>query len=121
MGLFKKFTEDRKATKEELNAFKWKLKCGDDPNAHWKSQEEHWEKYKFHKESAYELLRKIYNVEEVNKHSCYSKLEVWIWSSTGPCPESPISEHVYVHHFGDKNPRKGETPVCLACEKELKL
>lgn len=121
MSLFKRFTEKKKASKDELNAFKWKLKCGDDPDEHWKLQEEYWEKFKFHKETAMELLRKIYDVKEVNKYHCYSKLEVWIWSSTGGCAKSPINQHVYMHHFGDQNPHKGETPVCLACEKELKL
>lgn len=122
MGLFKKFTEKKSPTKEELNSFKWKLKCGDDPNEHWKAQEEHWEKYKFHKEAAMQLLVKIYDVKEVSKDKCYSSLEIWHWTAfSGPCNESPIGKHLYMHEFGDNNPKKGETPICLACKKELKI
>lgn len=119
MGLFKRFTE--KPTKEELNAFKWKLKCGDDPGEHWKAQEEHWEKFKYHKEAAFDLMRKIYNVKDRSSYQNYSTFSVWIWSSTGGCKESPIKHHVYMNELGDKNPNKDKTPVCLACGKELRI
>lgn len=119
MGLFKHFSN--KPTKQELNAFKHRLKIGDDPNMHWQKQKELWEEYKFHKETAMELLRKYYNVTEHSSTDNYSQLAIWIWSSSNPCDESPIGEHLYMHHFGDLNPKKGQTPVCLACKKELKL
>ena len=122
MSIFKRFTNEKKPTKAELNSFKYRLKCGDDPMEHWVKQEEHWEKFKFHKDTTYDLLRKIYDVTEINQPNYYAKIEVWMWSSfTGDCDKSPIGKHVYINHFGDRNPHKDETPICLACERELKL
>lgn len=124
MGLFKRFTDEKpKASKEELEGFKYRLKYGDDPNEHWKQQREHWEKYTYHKDTAFDLLRRIYKVKDVVKKDHYSKIEVWIWSfgDHNKCGESPIGKHIYMHEYGDKNPKKGEDPVCLACEKNLRL
>ena len=122
MSLFKRFAkEEPKPSKKELNAFKMRLTLGDDPNHYWQKQKDLWDDYRFHKETAMELLRKLYKVKEVSKRDCYSKLEVWIYSTTGPCPKSPISEHVYIHHYGGSNPKKGHANVCLACDKVLKL
>ncbi len=118
MGLFKRFKEP-KPTPEELKGFKYRLKYGDDPAEHWKLQREHWDKYKEHKDAAYELLRKIYKVEEVSKYGHYSQLEVWGWTRD-TCKESPIGQHVYMHEFGEKNPKKGES-ICLACGKDLRI
>jgi len=122
MGLFKRFSKEKpKPTKEELSGFKMRLAIGDDPNHYWQKQKALWDDYRFHKETAMELLRKLYKVKEVSTRGCYSKLEVWIYSSTGECKKSPIGEHVYMHHYGDSNPRKGMANICLACNKELKL
>jgi len=119
MSLFKRFT--KKPTKQELESFKVRLQCGDDPNVYWQKQKELWEEYVFNKDTAMTLLKKLYNVEEVNQYDYYEKLSVWIWSSTGPCDKSPIGEHIYINCYGDLHPKKDDTPVCLACGGKLKL
>ena len=120
MALFKKFTEaiKPKASKEELEGFKSRLKYGDDPMAHWKASNEHYEIYRDEKKTVEELLRKILKPRESDKRDNWSKMEINIWSHKGKCEESPIGEHIYLHHYGDKNPLKG-TQECLCCEKEL--
>lgn len=121
MSLFKRLKEKKKPTKEELNSFKLRLKVGDDPMEHFKKKEEYWDKYTYHKETMYDLLRKLYKVQDVSMINHYEKIEVWLWSGSGDCKVSPIGKHVYINHYGDDNPKKDDEPVCLACEKELKL
>lgn len=119
MGLFKRF--NNKPSKQELESFKTRLKCGDDPNVYWKKQKQAWDECVENRDTALELLRKLYDVTEVSQFDYYEKLSVWIWTSTGPCEESPIKEHVYINCYGDLHPKKDDTPVCLACDKVLKL
>jgi len=117
MGLFKRFTGQ--ASKAELEGFKSHLKYGDDPMVHWEASKVAWETYKEEQKATEKLLRKILKPKEVHKISNYSKMEINIWSHKGKCKKSPIGEHVYIHHYGDNNPKSDDKDVCMCCEKTL--
>lgn len=119
MALFKKFTGS--ARKAELEGFKARLKYGEDPKALYDASKEHYAKYRELKESTEDLLRRILKPKESDKYHNWSKMEIyeWDWQGTGKCNESPIKKHIYLHHYGDKNPHKDEPRKCICCGKEL--
>lgn len=122
MGLFKRFTDTvtlNRASKRELEGFKSRLKYGDDPLAIWKSSNEHYAQYREEREQVEELLRRILKPKEVDIRNNWSKMEINIWSHHDQCKVSPIEEHIYIHHYGDKNPLKGKPRVCICCGKEI--
>jgi hypothetical protein len=118
MGLFKRFTENRQASKEELEGFKMRLKYGDDPSMHYKKSREYYKKYREHHERTEELLRTMLKPKEVSKRDNWSKMEINMWTHHGKCEDSPIGEHVVLHHFGEDNPKRGVFE-CLCCGQEI--
>ena len=119
MGLFKKFNIG-KASKSELESFKSHLKYGDDPMEHWKKSREGFDIWHTEKKATEQLLRKILQPEESDKRHNWSSMEINIWSHKGKCKESPIGEHVYLHQYGEKNPKRGEQ-ICLCCGRDLDI
>ena len=121
MGLFKRFSETRQASKAEREAFKAQLKYGEDPKAMYDEYRDHYEQYIELKQQTNALLVRILKVKLSDKMHNWTTLEVEDYLSYGDkgCKESPVGKHVYLHHYGKENPKRDEKRHCLCCEKQL--
>jgi len=122
MGLFKRWTDkEPKASKAQLVAFKARLKYGEDAQVMYDTYREHYKQYREGLDQTNELLIKILKPKLSDKMHCWTTLEVedYISHNDKPCEESPVSKHVYLYHYGDKNPNRDDPRECMCCGKLL--
>ena len=121
MGLFKRFTETRQASKAELEGFKARLKYGDDPKLMYDTYREHYDQYVELKKQTNDLLVRGLDVELSDEMHNWTTLEIQDYDFFGEkgCPDSPVGKHVYLHHYGKLNPKRGSGRHCVCCERKL--
>ena len=117
MGLFKRFTETRQASKAERESFKAKLRYGTDPKEMYETARGHWEEYNRLQEETKEMLNKILKSPNCEKPYHWSKLDIQDYGDD--CRDSPVGKHVYMNVYGSQNPKRNDATDCLCCGKEL--